>query len=638
MNYLKYLRRCWMYAALVAASSSAGHAAPAMTPTQALSYVRASDLHFSPDGSKLAYVVSSYRWDAKPRVRVLDIATGAETELTPTGKTEREPQWSPDGRMLGFLSNRVGARQVYVAPADGGEATPLTAVKSGVDDFHWSPDGRSIAYLAQDDEARAKADDPQVADREEDLPRLWLLDVGSKATRRLGKTGWRIDEFQWRDETQILVVASDKPWADAFSDAVYGIATRDGAAGLIDTPPQPFEGLLVSPDSRTLAIRSTLASGPIARDLLVGPIEGRALKDVSAPPGLAVAEVRWHEARTIWARVVDGFYNRLYRLTQGAPPVRLDLPMSVDTFDVSRGGDLAFVGEDFDHLPEIYLKVGDSAPRQLSHLQQGWDGVALASTSIFRTRSFDGTMIEAALMKPTTAASGAKPPLVLLVHGGPSSNFSAGYGWEGAWAQMLAAHGYAVLMINPRVSNGYSEDFVKANRGDWGGGDYKDLMAVLDAVIARGDADAERLGIGGWSYGGEMTAWAITQTRRFKAAVAGAAVYDQQAEFETEGHSDGDEWYFGTPWEHPDVFARNSPATYIGNAKTPTLIFDGLEDTANPVGQSKGLYRALKHLGVETRMVLYPGEGHSPRKGSYNIDMFERIVDWYDAHLKNGGP
>jgi len=638
MNYLKYLRRCWMYAALVAASSSAGHAAPAMTPTQALSYVRASDLHFSPDGSKLAYVVSSYRWDAKPRVRVLDIATGAETELTPTGKTEREPQWSPDGRMLGFLSNRVGARQVYVAPADGGEATPLTAVKSGVDDFHWSPDGRSIAYLAQDDEARAKADDPQVADREEDLPRLWLLDVGSKATRRLGKTGWRIDEFQWRDETQILVVASDKPWADAFSDAVYGIATRDGAAGLIDTPPQPFEGLLVSPDSRTLAIRSTLASGPIARDLLVGPIEGRALKDVSAPPGLAVAEVRWHEARTIWARVVDGFYNRLYRLTQGAPPVRLDLPMSVDTFDVSRGGDLAFVGEDFDHLPEIYLKVGDSAPRQLSHLQQGWDGVALASTSIFRTRSFDGTMIEAALMKPTTAASGAKPPLVLLVHGGPSSNFSAGYGWEGAWAQMLAAHGYAVLMVNPRGSNGYSEDFVKANRGDWGGGDYKDLMAVLDAVIARGDADAERLGIGGWSYGGEMTAWAITQTRRFKAAVDGAGVYDQQAEFETEGHSDGDEWYFGTPWEHPDVFARNSPGTYIGAARTPTLILDGLEDRANPVGQSKGLYRALKHLGVETQMVLYPGEGHSPRKGSFNIDMFQRILDWYDRHLKTTGP
>jgi dipeptidyl aminopeptidase/acylaminoacyl peptidase len=245
-------------------------------------------------------------------------------------------------------------------------------------------------------------------------------------------------------------------------------------------------------------------------------------------------------------------------------------------------------------------------------------------------------MVEAALMKPAAPPAGGRAPLVLLVHGGPSSNFSAGYGWDVSWGQMLAAHGYAVLMVNPRGSDGYSEDFLKANRADWGGGDYKDLMAVLDAVIAKGGVDPERLGIGGWSYGGEMAAWAITQSHRFKAAVAGAGVYDQQAEFETESEPQGDEWYFGTPWEHPQIFARNSPATYIGNARTPTLILDGEDDTANPVGQSKGLYRALKHLGVETQMVLYPGEGHSPRKGSNNIDMFERILAWYDRHLKAG--
>ena len=158
-------------------------------------------------------------------------------------------------------------------------------------------------------------------------------------------------------------------------------------------------------------------------------------------------------------------------------------------------------------------------------------------------------------------------------------------------------------------------------------------MAVLDTVIARGETDANRLGIGGWSYGGEMSAWAITQTNRFKAAVAGAPVFDQQAEFETEDGPQDDEWYFGTPWEQPEVFARNSPATFIGKAHTPTLIFDGTEDTSNPVGQSMGLYRALKHLGVETEMVLYPGEGHSPRLGANNIDMFARILAWYDAHL-----
>jgi dipeptidyl aminopeptidase/acylaminoacyl peptidase len=131
-----------------------------------------------------------------------------------------------------------------------------------------------------------------------------------------------------------------------------------------------------------------------------------------------------------------------------------------------------------------------------------------------------------------------------------------------------------------------------------------------------------------------MSAWAITQSDRFKAAVSGAPVYDQTAEFETEHDAAGDEWYFGRPWEHPDVFARNSPSTYIGNAHTPTLIFDGVDDASNPVGQSKGLYRALKRLGVETQMVLYPDEGHSPRRWSYNLDMFQRILDWYDRHLK----
>ena len=130
-----------------------------------------------------------------------------------------------------------------------------------------------------------------------------------------------------------------------------------------------------------------------------------------------------------------------------------------------------------------------------------------------------------------------------------------------------------------------------------------------------------------------MTMWAITQSNRFRAAVAGAGVYDQTAEFETESNPYSDEWYFGTPWGHPDIFARNSPSTYIRHARTPTLIFHGEDDEQNPVGQSKGLYRALKHLGVETELVLYPNEGHSPKRGSYNVDMFQRMLAWYDRHL-----
>jgi dipeptidyl aminopeptidase/acylaminoacyl peptidase len=632
MNAIVY--RVLAGALLLASSVGLCEPQQPLSPAQALAYTRASDLHFSPDGSRLAYVAISYRWDGLPRVRLLDLASGNTRELTAAGKSERSPQWSPDGKTLAFLSNRGGKTQVYTLAADKDEAQALTTRKFGVTQFHWSPDGHSIAYLAKDDDAPEQGSGPQVADFPGSLAKLWVVGVASGATRTLGPQGYRIDDFQWQSPGQLLISATDRPRVEEFTSAIYSVSATDGTLTPVSRPPQPFEGLLASPDGSQFAVRASGAGGPAARDLFVAAVADGALRSVSTPPALAVAEVRWYEKSVIWMRVVDGFYNRIVRVTEHAAPVPFDPHLSVAAFDVSPDGALAFVGEDFTHLPQIYVRTPDGRTRQVSQLQDGWQDTALAPTTIFRTKSFDGTLIEAALMRPVAAPSAAKLPLVLLVHGGPASSFAAGYGWQTAWAQLLAAHGYQVLMVNARGSNGYSEEFVKANRGDWGGGDYKDLMSVLDAVIARGATDPARLGIGGWSYGGEMAAWAITQTDRFKAAVDGAGVFDQQAEFETEEDPAGDEWYFGTPWEHPEVFARNSPATYIRNARTPTLILGGQDDTSNPVGQSQGLYRALKHFGVEAQMVLYPGEGHSPRRGSYNIDMFERILAWYDRYLK----
>jgi dipeptidyl aminopeptidase/acylaminoacyl peptidase len=621
-------------AALLAAFSLASHSQTAMTPAQALDYRRVSDLRLSPDGSRLLYVINSYRWDWQPHLWLMDIPSGNTHEITPVKKVERAPEWSPDGKMMGFLSNRDGKTQVFTAHADGSEPTAVTSRKYGVSSYHWSPDGHTIAYLAKDDSAPPSDTGPQVADRESDLSRLWVTDLASGMSRSVDKTALRIDEFQWLNPSQILALATDQPRVEQHNDAIYSVDLKDGTATLLSHPPQPSRGLIVSPDGKQFALRSTRSAGPDPRDLFIGTIGRDDLRDISAPPDRSVAEVKWHDQAAIWVRVVDGFSNRIWRLSQKGSPRPVDLPFSADSFDISRDGALVFAGGDFDHLPELYLKAKNGTIRQLTHVQNDWTNIQLASTRIFLTKSFDGTSIESALMRPANARPGEKLPLVLLVHGGPSSNFFAHYGWDTGWAQLLAAHGYLVLLVNPRGSNGYSEDFMKANRGDLGGGDYRDLMAVLDSVIATGEADPNRLGIGGWSYGGEMSAWATTQTNRFKAAVAGAPVFDQQAEFETEDGPADDEWHFGTPWEHPEVFARNSPATYIGNAHTPTLVLDGEEDASNPVGQSKGLYRALKHLGIETEMVLYPGEGHSPRNGSYNIDMFQRILNWYDRFLK----
>ena len=216
-------------------------------------------------------------------------------------------------------------------------------------------------------------------------------------------------------------------------------------------PPQPFDMLTISPDGKEFAVRASPDNGPIERDLFVGTIGRNDLHDVSVPPDLTIGEVKWHETPAIWARVADGFTNRLYlfakRRDTGADCVAR---FPIDSPTCKRNGDIAFAGGDFDHLAEIYLRTKDGVIRRLSHLQQGWDGIPLASTTIFHTKSFDGTDVEAALMKPRGAPPTGKWPLVMIVHGGPSSHFTAVYSWEQAWGQDAVSRGYEVLLVNPR--------------------------------------------------------------------------------------------------------------------------------------------------------------------------------------------
>jgi Tol biopolymer transport system component len=296
-----------------------------MTPAQALSYIRVSDMHFSPKGSELVYVENSYLWDAQPHIWLMDLVTHDARQLTPATKSERSPQWSPDGKKLAFLSNRAGKTQVYVMDVDGGATTAVTERKNGVTSFHWSPDGLAVAYLAKDDDSPATDSGPQLADDERSLSRLWVLDLAAKKDRRLGVSDHRIDEFQWQGSSHILIAATDKPRVEEYTDAIYRISTDDGSLSLVSRPPQPFAGLTVSPDGKRFAVRSTSAQGPIARDLFMGTIGQDDLKNVSSPVGFAVIEARWQDPSSLWVRSIDGFYNRLWRFSSQSSPAALAL-------------------------------------------------------------------------------------------------------------------------------------------------------------------------------------------------------------------------------------------------------------------------------------------------------------------------
>lgn len=307
-----------------------------------------------------------------------------------------------------------------------------------------------------------------------------------------------------------------------------------------------------------------------------------------------------------------------------------ELPVNPGAFAVSPSGVLVFAGQTATEPEEVWLRQANGTVGCISKLNESWAEFRLAKPEYFRYRSFDGIEIDASLLPPLDNPNPKHGATIALIHGGPTGAWSDSIE---PWGQLLAANGYAIFYANIRGSVGYGEKFTEINRGDWGGGDFRDVMAGLDDLVARGIADPDRLGIGGWSYGGYMAEWAITQTQRFKAAVSGAGMANLASEFGTETGPEGDEWFYKTPYENLDGFMNSSPVQYLRNAHTPTLILQGDADTVDPLGQSEELYRGLKHYGVTAELVVYPREPHGFREEKHQIDRLNRIVAWFQQYL-----
>jgi dipeptidyl aminopeptidase/acylaminoacyl peptidase len=615
----------------------------ALTPEAFLELRSLQDLQFSPDGTRVAFVVNEPRTGEKRQghVWIYEKEKDAVRQLTYSTKSESSPRWSPDGKQLGFLSNRGGdEQQVYVLRMEGGEAVAFTKGKASVSEFAWAPDGKTVAFLAPDPKTDAEEkkekdkDDAHVADRDDKQARLRLIDLSTKEIRTLTEPSWRAEEFDWTPDGQSIVFrGTDRPASDRFTDRLYSVSVKDAKIRQLMAPAGPFSNLRVSPDGTAIGFIGSREDGPQPHDLkMISPQGGVPKNLTGASLDRHIMDFRWTKSGLLIALYADGFRNKF--TSYSGQEERKDFPeMTVipGPFAVGPGGEIAFVGQTTVNMSELWLRDASGEAKQVSHLNDAWKHYAVIAPEFYKYKSFDGLEIEAALLKPAGYEGNRKLPMVVMVHGGPTGN------WEDsidAWGQLLVAHGYAVMYPNIRGSIGYGEKFIEINRADWGGGDFKDVMAGVDDLIAKGLADPDQLGIAGWSYGGYMAEWAVTQTPRFKAAVSGAGMANLISEFGMEAGPAYDEWFWGVPYEKPEGFLNSSPFLYVKNAKTPTLVLQGEADTVDPLGQSEELYRGLKRYGVEAELVKYPREPHGFQEAKHRADRDRRMVEWFDRYLK----
>jgi dipeptidyl aminopeptidase/acylaminoacyl peptidase len=646
---LRFFVAC-LYLAPVFASATPPQTPPAtsdgskpLTPEASLHLRTISDLRFSPDGARLVFVVTEppKGTERARHIWLYEKSTGVSRQFTFSAKSESAPRWSPDGTKLAFLSNREGdQQQIYVLNLSGGEGVAITKGKRSVSHFEWSPDGKQIAFVApdaktDDEEKKEKdKDDAHVVDKEDKRARLWLVSASGGDAHALTKPTWEVDEIAWMPAgNQIILEATNRPASEEmYTHQIFAVQVSDATIKPLINP-LGFGRLHVSPDGKNISYVGSREGGPDPHDLWLLPVGLHAATNLTgANLDRPIEDYAWQKDGAITVLAANGFVDSL--ITYSADGARHDLspsPAPSSNFAVGENGELAFVSQSATRPQEVYFWDQKGAPQQITHLNDEWKQYALRAPEYYKYKSFDGTQIEAALLRPQGADAKSKLPLIVLVHGGPTGRWVDSID---TWGQLLATHGYAIFYPNIRGSVGYGEKFVESNRGDWGGGDFKDVMAGVQDLVERGIADPNKLAIGGWSYGGYMAEWAITQTNVFKAAVSGAGMANLISEFGTENHPEGDEWFYGVPWEKPEGFLNSSPFVHLRNAKTPTLVLQGDADPIDPLGQSQELYRGLKRYGVESELVVYPREPHGFREEKHLLDRLNRILAWYDKYLK----
>jgi dipeptidyl aminopeptidase/acylaminoacyl peptidase len=648
--------------ALASATAAAQHGARTLTIADMQRFADVSDARLSPDGQWVAYTASVIdsahdraqgdiwlaRWDGTQSVR-----------MTWGTDDEHSPSFVGDGSALAFLSSRGDdhdSDQLWIMPTHGGEAHKLTSVKDGVDDYAWSPDGKRVVLALRDSTADVdSAPHPIVIDRyqfKEDVQgyldnhreHLWLLDVASGALTQL--TSGEHDEMMpaWSpDGASIAFVSKRQPDPDRTDNwDLYVMSPKSGAEerqltrnDLDDNDPQWESHPTWSPDSREIAFLEGGRDSLIyyaTQHLAVVAAAGGPVRVLTSSLDRNFVNPAWSsDGAWVYAQLEDDGSMLLARVPRaGGEVTRVLGGGRVVAGITTGGGHVAVVQSTVTHPNDVYAVDGDSV-RALSDQNSWLREVHLADQESITVKSRDGTAVHGFLMRPVGYATGTRVPTILRIHGGPVSEWENSF--ELSW-QMLAAHGFAVVGMNPRGSSGRGQAWSSAIYARWGEKDVQDVLAGIDYAVSAGVADSKRLGVGGWSYGAMLTNYTIASDTRFKAAISGAGMSNILAGFGTDQYVREYTAELGVPWKHLDAWLRVSyPFLHADRIVTPTLFMGGDLDYNVPLHNGEQMYEALRSLGVETQLVIYPGEHHGFTRPSFLSDRLERYLAWYGSHL-----
>jgi len=641
-----------------------------------------SDPQLSPDAQSVAYTVKTLLLkEDKSEERIWSAPTsgGDAIPMTAKGASSSHPRWSPDGKYLAFLSARnEGKTQIWLLNRSGGEAQRLTDTPQDVDDFAWSPDSTRLVVIlrdaseeelaaaktkdkdADDQDKKPKTKKPWVIDRlqfkldevgylDRRRTHLYVLDFATKALTQITSGDYDDAQPAWSPDSGLIAFVSNRSKPDpdrTYNTDIWVVVANNTDKGAqltqITTNPGDDSHPAWSPDGKRIAYTTQLdphlfeysthhvavssAAGGPAR-VLTQSFDRSATEPRFSPDGSSIYFIADDDGTQILARVP----------TAGGDVTRaLSGRFMLYAYSLARNGDIAAQIDMPDRPSEIYFQPASSDKlTRLTRTNDAFLGqLKLVQPEFVQFKSKDGTAVHGYLYKPLDYAPGKKVPTILRPHGGPVWSYYAEFTHL---AQLFAANGYAVLLPNPRGSTGRGESYAKAIFADWGNKDFQDDMAMVDYAIAQGIADPDKLGVGGWSYGGISTDFIIAQTTRFKAAISGAGEALNTSFYGHDEYQRDYETELGRPWENHALWDKLSPFYKVANITTPALFMGGDIDWNVPILGGEQMYQAMKSLGRETQLVVYPGEYHEFKTPSHLKDRLERYLAWY-AHYVKGDP